>query len=68
MDCLLHDKKITLIYQLYGYDVIIDLNLNENLIPDHGQFLKYQSSMNEKIVQHFTKADIVLCHYTVCYF
>lgn len=45
-------------------DVIIDLKLNDNLIPQ-GHFMRYQSPNGTDVVQYFTKTDIDLCHYKV---
>ncbi len=45
-------------------DVIIDLKLNDNLIPQ-GHFMRYQLPNGTDVVQHFTKTDIDLCHYKV---
>lgn len=44
--------------------MIIDLKLNDNLIPQ-GHFMRYQSPNGPDVVQHFTKTDIDLCHYKV---
>lgn len=57
-----HADHITLSYKHQGNDVIVDLHLNDNLIP-HDHFLRYQTPNGGKVVQRFTKTDIDLCHY-----
>lgn len=47
-------------------DVMLDLRINDNLIP-HNHFLRYQASNGDKIIKNFTKTDIDLCHYQVCF-
>jgi hypothetical protein len=45
--------------------VIIDLQLNEDLIPKE-HFLSYQLNKNgDKNITKFTKTDVGLCHYHV---
>lgn len=44
--------------------MIIDLKLNDNLIPQ-GHFMRYQQQNGTDVVQYFTKTDIDLCHYKV---
>lgn len=44
--------------------VVADLELNKHLIPE-GHFLRYQDKNGGKIVKHFTKYDVDLCHYHV---
>ncbi|XP_037026148.1 disintegrin and metalloproteinase domain-containing protein 12 isoform X2 [Bradysia coprophila] len=53
-----HADELILRYK----DVIIDLKLNDNLIPQ-GHFMRYQLPNGTDVVQHFTKTDIDLCHY-----
>lgn len=59
-----HADELILRYIHGEKDVIIDLKLNDNLIPE-GHFMRYQSKNGSDVVQHFTKTDIDLCHYTV---
>uniref|UniRef100_A0A336MLR0 CSON003023 protein n=1 Tax=Culicoides sonorensis TaxID=179676 RepID=A0A336MLR0_CULSO len=58
----LHASHLTLHYIHHGKNVIIDLNLNDNLIPK-GHFIKYQLPNGDKIIKNFTKTDVDLCHY-----
>lgn len=44
--------------------MIIDLNLNDNLIPK-GHFVRYQLPNGDKVIKNFTKTDVDLCHYQV---
>lgn len=44
--------------------MIIDLKLNEYLIPD-GHFVRHQLPNGADVVQKFTKNDVDLCHYKV---
>uniref|UniRef100_T1GU72 Uncharacterized protein n=1 Tax=Megaselia scalaris TaxID=36166 RepID=T1GU72_MEGSC len=46
-----------------GKNVISDLYLEENIIPD-GHFLRIQSpNQGQDIIKNFTKTDLDLCHY-----
>lgn len=44
--------------------MIIDLKLNDNLIPK-GHFVRYQLPNGDKVIKKFTKTDVDLCHYHV---
>lgn len=44
--------------------MILDLHLNDNLIPvEH--FISYQQPNGDKTIKNFTKTEIDLCHYQV---
>ncbi|XP_038106016.1 uncharacterized protein LOC6045606 [Culex quinquefasciatus] len=61
----LHASHLTLSYRLSDRteDVILDLQLNERLIP-RGHFLSYQLPSGDKVVQRYNRTDEVeLCHY-----
>lgn len=59
-----HTTHIHLIYEHNNKDVILDLQLNDNLIPiEH--FISYQLPNGDKAIKNFTKTDINLCNYQV---
>jgi hypothetical protein len=59
-----HATHIHLIYEHNNQDVILDLQLNDNLIPiEH--FISYQLPNGDKAIKNFTKTDINLCNYQV---
>lgn len=60
----LHATHIHLIYEHNNKDVILDLHLNDNLIPKE-HFLSYQEPNGDKTIKNFTKTDIDLCNYQV---
>lgn len=62
----LHASHLTLTYRLSQTDVILDLQLNEQLVP-RGHFLSYQlPNGTGKVVERYSSADRVeLCHYRV---
>lgn len=60
----LHATHIHLIYEHNNKDVILDLHLNDNLIPI-GHFVSYQQPNGDKAIKNFTKTEIDLCHYHV---
>lgn len=63
----LHTTQIHLQYKHNSKDVILDLQLNDNLIPlEH--FMSYQLPNGDKAIKNFTKTDIDLCHYHVSIF
>lgn len=50
-----------------GRRVLIDLKLNDKLLPDE-HFLRYQNSKTQTghvVKQNFTKTELTLCHYQV---
>ncbi|CRK98583.1 CLUMA_CG011979, isoform A [Clunio marinus] len=58
----LHATHIHLIYEHNNKDVILDLHLNDNLIPvEH--FISYQQPNGDKAIKNFTKTEIDLCNY-----
>jgi hypothetical protein len=60
----LHATHIHLIYEHNNKDVILDLHLNDNLIPiEH--FISYQEPNGDKAIKNFTKTEIDLCNYQV---
>lgn len=60
----LHATHIHLIYEHENEDVILDLHLNDNLIPiDH--FVSIQQPNGDKAIKNFTKTEIDLCNYQV---
>lgn len=60
----LHTTHIHLLYEHNNKNVILDLHLNDNLIPiEH--FMSYQLPNGDKAIKNFTKTDIDLCHYHV---
>lgn len=59
-----HAQSITIKFQLNNKYVILDLNLNENLLPV-GHFMRYQLPSGDKIIEIMKKTDIDLCHYNV---
>lgn len=60
----LHATHIHLIYEHKNEDVILDLHLNDNLIPlEH--FVSYQQPNGDKAIKNFTKTEIDLCNYQV---
>ncbi|XP_021693630.1 uncharacterized protein LOC5576567 isoform X1 [Aedes aegypti] len=60
----LHASHLTLTYRLSQKDVILDLQLNEQLVP-RGHFLRYQLPNGAgKAVERYNRTDQVeLCHY-----
>jgi hypothetical protein len=51
-------------YEHNNKDVILDLHLNDNLIPiEH--FISYQEPNGDKAIKNFTKTEIDLCNYQV---
>ncbi|CAG9804945.1 unnamed protein product [Chironomus riparius] len=57
-----HATHIHLIYEHNNKDVILDLHLNDNLIPiEH--YISYQLPNGDKTIKNFTKTDIDLCNY-----
>lgn len=59
-----HATHIHLIYEHNNQDVILDLRLNDKLIPiEH--FISYQLPNGDKAIKNFTKTDINLCNYQV---
>ena len=60
----LHATHIHLIYEHNNKDVILDLHLNDNLIPK-GHFVSYQQPNGDKAIKNFTKTEIDLCNYHV---
>lgn len=59
-----HATHIHLIYEHNNQDVILDLQLNDKLIPiEH--FISYQLPNGDKAIKNFTKTDINLCNYQV---
>lgn len=62
-----HATHIHLIYEHNNKDVILDLQLNDNLIPiEH--FISYQLPNGDKAIKNFTKTDINLCNYQVSFY
>lgn len=62
----LHTLHITIKYKLNATDVILDLQLNDNMIPE-GHFLKYQLPNGDRVVKNLTKTEVELCHYQVSF-
>lgn len=60
----LHVNEIKISFTYGERDVIIDLELNRYLITE-GHFMRYQLPNGTRVVQHFTKTEIDLCHYKV---
>ena len=60
----MHLNDLILTYTYKKTNVIIDLQLNNHLIPD-GHFLTYQGDDGENVVQNLTKIEIDMCHYHV---
>ncbi|XP_058056165.1 uncharacterized protein LOC131207564 [Anopheles bellator] len=60
----LHASHLTLTYRLDEADVILDLQLNEQLIPD-GHFLSYQlpNGTGKHVVRYSRPQEVDLCHY-----
>ncbi|XP_055377516.1 putative uncharacterized protein DDB_G0277255 isoform X2 [Condylostylus longicornis] len=59
----LHTSHITLSYHHNGENVIADLYLNDNLLPQE-HFLRFQDSNGgSDIIKNFSKTEIELCHY-----
>ncbi|KAL5284165.1 hypothetical protein ACFFRR_006446 [Megaselia abdita] len=58
-----HLPHVVLSYKHDGKNVISDLYLKEDIIPD-GHFLRIQSpNRGQDIIKNFTKTDLDLCHY-----
>lgn len=58
----LHANNIILKYDHNGKNVIIDLLINYDLIPE-GHYISYQTPDGGKVVKKFTKTELNLCHY-----
>ena len=60
----LHATQITINYDYNNHNVILDLQLNNHLLPiEH--YLSYQHANGQKVIKNFTKTDVDLCHYQV---
>ena len=62
----LHASHLTLKYNLNDNDVILDLQLNDKILP-HTHYISYQLPNGEKAIRNFTKTDADLCHYHVSF-
>ncbi|KAH8330219.1 hypothetical protein KR067_000193, partial [Drosophila pandora] len=67
----LHTPQISLSYIHGGQRTIIDLQRNDGLLPEK-HFLRYQNSTRAgsrsgHVVRNFTKTEVDLCHYQVCF-
>lgn len=60
-----HLSEITLEYMHNNHKVLVDLAINKQLLSGE-HFLRYQENGN-KVTQRFSKYDIDMCHYHVCY-
>lgn len=62
----LHATALSIAYKFNDKKIILDLKLNDNLLPkDH--FISYQEK-SVRIIKNFTDSNITLCHYHVSNF
>lgn len=60
----LHASELILRYNRGDEQVIVDLKLNRDLIPNN-HFMRYQLNNGSDAVRQFTKTDLNMCHYKV---